>query len=440
MIGNLKILVELFAYLYCLAELFGKKLKISIHAVVFIILDIFLLTGIDQYGFPEYLFPLSYMGMFLYGLLYYRESIKLTLVNCFISAVILSILQLLLWPPLYWLFFIRYEQIDMNELLINTGCFVIIILCSYKLRLKRLSDFFIKRNKLITIVCISLLCGFGLSFYKMKADGVILKEMYLQMVYFLLIFLFVIYEWQKSRVDAEKRKTQLEMNKLYYDAYDQLIMVIRERQHDMKSHINAILGMIYTTDNYDELTAKQKEYCGYVMERNEKTRLLLSSGNPLIAGFLYSKIQEAEGKGITVDYQIDMQKTASAIPEYELVEITGILMDNAVEALSNVHESINDEAKNENTDKKMHISIKETEEYVELIVANISDYYDEDMTERFFEQGYSSKGKGHGIGLSKLKRMVHSRKGEIMVSNEMNDGRNYLTFTITIPKEKKQKS
>lgn len=440
MIRNIKNLMELFTYLYCLAALFGKRLKISIHAVVLIIFILFLMTGLDNYGFPEYLNSLVYISLFLYGLLYYKENIKLTLVNCFLTYVVVAILQLLTFLPLYYLFFIKYEQIDMNELMINTGCLAFIILCSQKIKLKRLSDFFIKRDKLITIVSFFILCGFGINFYQMKEDAIIFTEIYIQMVYFILIFLFIIYELHKSRVDVETKKTQLEMNRLYYDAYEQLIMVIRERQHDMKSHINAILGMIYTTDNYDELTAKQKEYCGYVTERNEKTRLLLSSGNPLIAGFLYSKIQEAEGKGIIVDYQIDMQKTASDIPEYELVEITGILMDNAVEALSNANEDANNEAKNGNSDKKLYISMKENEEYVELIAANTSNYYDEDMTARFFEQGYSSKGKGRGIGLTKLKRMVHGRKGEIMVSNEMNDGRNYLTFTITIPKEKRQKS
>lgn len=75
-----------------------------------------------------------------------------------------------------------------------------------------------------------------------------------------------------------------------------------------------------------------------------------------------------------------------------------------------------------------------------MIVANTSDYYEDDMTERFFEADYSSKGKGRGIGLSKLKRIVYARKGEIMVSNELSDGRNYLTFTVTMPKEKRQKA
>lgn len=436
MIWNLKNLIELYTYLYCLAELFGKKFKLSIYAVVLLIFAMFLLVGINAYGFPMYFLSLLYIAMFLYGLLNYGESIKLTLVNCFLAYAVIAALQVLIFLPLYCLFFRKYEQGYMNELLINAGCLLVIMLCSHKVRLMRLSDFFIKRDKLIVGVSILILCGLGINFYQMKEEGVILTEVYIQMVYFILIFLFIIYEWQKSRVEAEKRKAQLEMNQLYYDAYDRLIMLIRERQHDMKSHINAILGMIYTTDNYDELAAKQREYCGYVIEQNEKTRLVLSTGNPLIAGFLYSKVQEAENNNIKVEYQIEINKETSVIPEYELVEMAAIMIDNAIEALNNTSEDVN----NNDTVKGIYISMKETDEYVQVIVANTSDYYEDDITERFFEAGYSSKGKERGLGLSKLRRMVYERNGEIMVSNERRDERNYLTFTITLAKEKRQKS
>ncbi|MDE5598137.1 MAG: GHKL domain-containing protein, partial [Lachnospiraceae bacterium] len=255
-------------------------------------------------------------------------------------------------------------------------------------------------------------------------------EVGIQILYFFFIFLFLIYEWQKTKTDAERKKAQLEMNRLYYDAYDQLIMLVRERQHDMKNHIGAILGMIYATDNYEELAEKQKEYCGYVMEQNEKTKLVLSTGNPLISGFLYSKIQEAERKDIKIEYHIGIPKIETILPEYELIEMMSILTDNAIDALSKTDENEKD------LFKEIRISLKDAEEenYIELSVANTSEYYDEDITEHFFETGYSSKGKGRGIGLSKLKRLVQDKKGDIIVSNELYDGRNYLTFTIRLPK------
>lgn len=436
MIGSLKILMELFAYLYCLAALFGKRFKLSIYAVVFVILDLFLAVCILEYGFPRYISSLGYILMFVYGFLNYGSNIRVTLVNSFLAAIIVAVLQLFLLFPLYHLFFVKYGQGELNESLINIGCLLLLVLFSNKIKLKRLSDFIIKRDKLIVGVSIFIFCGLGISIYQMANEGAISTEVYIQLIYFILILLFTVYEWQKSRVDAEKKKAQLEMNKLYYDAYDQLIMLIRERQHDMKNHINAILSMIHTTENYEELTTKQKEYCAYVMGQNEKTRLVLSVGNPLIVGFLYSKIQEAENKDIKVDYQIAMQKAASVIPEYELVEMIGILMDNAIEALLNGKENGDEE----NYYKKIRLAINETESNIELFVANTSTHFEEDMTEHFFEAGYSNKGKGRGIGLSKLKRMVQDRQGDIMVSNELWEGKNYLNFMIRIMKETRQKS
>ena len=433
-VRDIKNLLELFAYLYCLAELFGKRLRVSIYLTVYVILGMFLVTGISRYGFPEYLISLSYIGMFVYGLLCYKESIKVTLVNCFLAAALVAISQLLMLLPIYYLFFIRYEDGEIGELLINIGCFVLIILCSYKIKLKRVSDFFIKRNKLIVGVTILIFCGFVIKSFQIKEIGIIFGEAYIQVISFFFIFLFILYEWQKTKTDAEKKKAQLEMNRLYYDAYDQLIMLVRERQHDMKNHIGAILGMIYATDNYEELVKKQKAYCGYVMEQNEKTKLVLSTGNPLISGFLYSKIQEAESKGIKIEYHIGVTEIETILPEYELIEMMSILTDNAIDALSRTDEKEND------LFREIRISLKEAEEtenYIELTVANTSQYYDEDITEHFFETGYSSKGKGRGIGLSKLKRLVQDKKGDIIVSNELHDGRNYLTFTVRLPKNGK---
>ena len=425
LVSNLKIVAELFLYIYCLAKLFGRKLKIGIHAVVFIILNLFIMAGINDFGFPEYFSSLGYIAMFLYSFLYYEKSIKETLVNCFLALAIMAILQLLLYLPLHYLFFGGYKNADFNGLFANIVGILLVMLCSKKIKLKRLSDFCLQRNKMIMVVAILIFGGLGINFYQIVEKRIIMSETYFQMVYFVLIFLFVIYEWQKTRMDAEKKKTQLEMNKLYYDAYDQLILLVRERQHDMKNHINAILSLIYTTEKYEELIEKQKEYCGYVIEQNEKTKLVLSSGNPLIAGFVYSKIREAESSHIIFDYRIGLRKE-TAIPEYELVDIAGILLDNAIEALHGTDE--------ENFERKIYFSIGETEESIDLLCANTSPRYEEDLTDHFFESGYSSKGQNRGIGLAKLERLVQNRNGTITVYNEDRQNANYLTFEIKLPK------
>ncbi len=436
MIENITHIVELFAYLYCMSEVFCKKLKINIYVVALSIIDMFLLSLINDYNFSKDFILILYVCVFIYALLYFGDGIKKALINYCLTTVIAIAIQLIVFIPLYFIYYKKYEAGSINELLINVVCFMVIVFCSYIINFKRISDFFVKRNRLVIGISVLILIGIGVNFYKMKYARDIAMESYIQLIFAFLIFAFIIYEWQKSRTDVEKKKTQLEINSLYYDAYDQLIMLVRERQHDTKNHINTILSMIYTTEDHDELVAKQTEYCQHVIDITDKTKLVLSVPNPLIAGFLYSKIQEAERMGIEFEYHVDIPKTTVVIPEYELVEMAGILIDNAVEALCN--------GENKNVDvktdiSKIYISLKESEENLELTVANTSDYFEDDVTEYFFEAGYSSKGKGRGIGLYKLKRMVSEKTGDIIVSNEKYDNINFLQFSIMIPAKKHNK-
>lgn len=125
LINNLTVVTELFLYIYCLAKLFGEKLKIGIHATIFVIVDLFLIAGIDNFDFPPYLQSLGYIAMFLYGLLYYKESVKRTIVNCFLAALIVALFPLLLYLPLYWVFYAKYksEYVNFYGLLVNLGAF-----------------------------------------------------------------------------------------------------------------------------------------------------------------------------------------------------------------------------------------------------------------------------------------------------------------------------
>lgn len=422
---NLLNIIELFTYLYCLAKFFGRKFKISIHAVVLILLSLFLLTGINNYGTPAYLRSLIYVGMFLYGLLYYGENVKITLVNCFLSVILIIILQFLS----YLLFVLTFKFDNNNARLFQLpaimSCFLIIVLLNKWIPLNRISEIFLKRNKLLIWILIFVLFILGINLYQIEQARGMVGENYIQIIYFLSFTIFLIYEWQKSRADVEKQKLQLEMNKLYYGAYDQLLMLVRERQHDIKNHISAIMSMVYTTRDYDTLVAKQKEYCDYVLEQSEQTKLLLSTENPLIIGFVYSKQAEAKTKEIEIEQHIKIPSKELFLPEYELVDMIGILVDNAIEALLN----------SPVLERKIYLALSENEDSIILTVANVSKQYDEDITVHFFESGYSSKGKDRGIGLAKLKRLVEKWNGTITVSNELFKGINYLTFEIYIPRK-----
>lgn len=241
-----------------------------------------------------------------------------------------------------------------------------------------------------------------------------------------LTFLFLaLVERLKSRIGAEKRARQAKLGNLYYEAYDELLTLVRERQHDMNNHINAILGMIYTIDNYEDLVKSQQEYLCEVTEKNREARLLLAIEDPLIVGFIYRKIQQAEKYGIRVEHRINVKDGETGIPDYELIEILGILFDNAIEALAGSGQE----------DKLIRLEICCENIRLCISVSNTSRVFAADEIEQFFREDFSSKGKGRGIGLKKLKKTVLGLKGEIMVSNNRVGNVNFLEFTVFLPRD-----
>lgn len=422
MIRNLNQLVELVSILWCMANLFGKKMRFSIYGIIFIIINMIIFEGMNTGIFQKYYFLFAYFSVFLYGLFYYRKNIKVSLLNWFLTIVFISILQMVFYLPVYFSFVVRNGVNGFSDLLINIGSLIFIILSGKKVKWKEFSDFLLRRNLLLISIFIFIFVCLGKETYQLKGIGPVLAKEYIQVLSFLLLFFLVINEWKKAKVDAERKKVQIEVNKLYYAAYDELIVLIRERQHDLKNHINAIYGMIYTTDNYDDLVRMQEEYCQYILDKNEETKLLLSAGNPLIAGFMYSKIKEAEKQGIQVKYKIEIEKTEMKVPEYEMVEMLGILFDNAIEALE-VQE----------VEKIIHVNIICINGRLDISVANRSEEFSYSKIEEFFHWNFSTKGAGHGIGLTKLKKMVQENAGEIVVSNEEYENINFLQFLIHLP-------
>ena len=273
----------------------------------------------------------------------------------------------------------------------------------------------------IGISIIQTLCYFAVSFVDIKWSLTVeQKEMSVSILYFAIILAFsatffvlflvlMIWEWQKMRTESEKRKTQLQLNGIYYEAYEGLIQSIRERQHDFKNHLNAIEGMIYSINDYDELVEEQKKYMHSIMGDVETTRLLTLVENPSIAGFLNYKVSRAQEMGITIKYHCVLQKREMKLPEFKLIEMMGILFDNATEELSS------DKIENKVLelelvveDDKMRFSV--TNSYDKTKVLDIS---------KIFGKGYSSKGNGRGIGLSKLKHMINDADGEVTASQEI---------------------
>ena len=409
MVRDIIRLMEILSFLYMTAAVYNAKMKYNIYTVVLVMLELFILLGINNYGFSSYLLVFSYLLMFIYCLINYEASLKETIVNGVLVVIGISTVQMLCYFAVSFVDTKLSLTVEQRELVVSILYFMIVFVFSRKMHLPEISAFFIKRNALLYTVGGFILVILGSQLWGIKKENFIDGEYILSATFFVLFLMLLIWEWQKTRSESEKRKVQLELNRIYYEAYEGLIQSIRERQHDFKNHLNALKGMIYSIDNYDELVLEQKKYLQSIMGELEPARLLTLVENPLIAGFLNYKVSKAQEMGITTRYHCVLQKRDMGIPEFKLIEMMGILLDNAIEELS--RESI--------IDRVLVVELMAEDNIMKFSVSNSYENNNDLDVSKIFENGYSSKGNGRGIGLSKLKHMMKDNNGEIAVSQEV---------------------
>mgnify|MGYP000826161843 FL=1 len=332
MVRNLVPLLEILACLYCIAGTYGKKVRCNIYVVVFVIAEMLLLIGINDHGIPTYLISLSYVLIFIYCLVDYNASVIQAIINLVISVVLLGIFQLVGYFVLITIF--RKHDLTNNNWEVAIMAFSLVI--SYflvpKMHLNSLSEF-LRKNKFIAQVVLGfVIIVYASRMWKIKVTSNLSGQDFIFTIYFVILVILLVIEWQKSKQDVEKGKRQLEKSEQYYGAYEKLIKSVREKQHDYKNHINTIRGMIYTSSDYTELKKQEEKYMGDILEENSGVSLATMVENLIIAGFLSVKLKEAEQERITVKYQCILDKRHLKIPEYEIVEMLGILIDNAYEA------------------------------------------------------------------------------------------------------------
>lgn len=165
----------------------------------------------------------------------------------------------------------------------------------------------------------------------------------------------------------------------------------------------------------------QEEYCNRIREENKYNHLLLI-GNKLLVGFLYEKFQEIEEEGINLEYKIATNLENLRIPIYRLIEIIGILIDNAVEALKEV------------ANKNVVIEIGENEKEYYFLIRNRCNYVSYSQMSEWFEFEYSSKAEGRGIGLYHAKTLCEELNCDIVCENINIRNENWIKFTVLIQK------
>lgn len=289
----------------------------------------------------------------------------------------------------------------------------------FKLPLYKFREYLITSQYIFKIVVINSFVFLTalVSFYNFNTE-ILLKNIVFVLVC-LLIILFI--NFITLIVQREKliQKRRLDTIENYVPVIDDLIDEVRSKQHEFDNKMLAVYSILHTSKDLEEAREKLNTYSDS-MKIDEGIKKLMSIDNKVIAGFIYSKFKLAKLKKITLNVAINAKLNNIPIEEYEIIEVLGILIDNAIEA--SFYKEV------------IYLEINKNDDNLEILVRNAYEYISNTQFSKMFELGYSTKSKNsRGYGLYNVKNIVQGNKGNILFYNSTINNLNYLTIGISIP-------
>lgn len=416
---NLQVITEFALIIYSLNLMKNRKIKLSLYILIPFVVDLLITNLINFYNYPNIFIVFPYCAIFYYIIKEFRVSFFEAIRMFLLMVIVVCLLQMIMHYPSKLLTY-QIESKGITGICTNLTSIGILMLLNKTLKLGK--EFYYgaiheyKIGPSLLICCIALF--YAIYCYR---TGFYINDIICVIIICLLIAVFsILWQWQKEKFDTKEKLLKQEMLETYNTAFYDMITEMRMRQHNFNNQLNAILGLHKTTSSFEELIAKQREYCDVVLKENKYYKILGSSDNPILAGFLYQKFLEADRKDIQVAYEISLERIANKEDVYELVEMIGILMDNAMESAEQQEDDCKTIAITFITeDKGLHFSIR-----------NRSDMIKNQEIERMFQAGYSTKGTGRGLGLPKVKETLLKRGSDICVENIIVDNETWLQFSF----------
>ena len=213
-------------------------------------------------------------------------------------------------------------------------------------------------------------------------------------VIFIMMFLHLIraniYQEQKTQMQTE----MLGQQEMYIQELESIQSSMRSFRHDYKN----MMSSLYLQSREGNMEEVEKNIHGLIDEFDEnidrKMNLTVQMATIRISevkSLLYKKITEIQKKGIDFRMEVMYPVEETGMKPLDLSRVLGILLDNAVEAVEQVHGDIS-------------LVISAQADGVHIILDNMVDQ-DVDIP-KIYEDGYSTKGSGRGTGLYSLREIT----------------------------------
>ncbi|MCR4715715.1 MAG: GHKL domain-containing protein [Lachnospiraceae bacterium] len=222
-------------------------------------------------------------------------------------------------------------------------------------------------------------------------------------VSFTFLFLLILEE------QSERRKNEsLHYYETYLPIVEEMIKNVQITQHSMKNQIMSIKGLVSTDASETDVKNTLQNLTNNPSYSVSIDYTFLYLDNKLLAGLLCQKMTYAKNHGKMLHYKIRQYSFSSALNDFDLIDVVGILIDNAIE---------------HSTDEDIYITIGQPEN------SDISDFYieienaDPKATPEYIKQmfkkdhTFKKERRGHGYRMHILKNKINKNNGSITIEN-----------------------
>lgn len=419
MLDRITWVLEILSIICCVHCIYRKKIKFDINAVVLVISILTVLECIKYFQWSSLFSLINFVFIYVYCKRIFKKSWKKTFLNMILHIIVLTTVEFI--SALLVGIFIT-ENIGIRNVWI---ALLVLIICRWILpgwfpdgiSMELLKG---KKNvkRLLGFVILAILFLLIQSKFASKINVVL----FTLVVPTIFLIVWLLSKWNSLQISVDNMKKEIQVRETMKDNYDDLLENVRMRQHEFKNHLAAILATHYTYKTYEKLVQAQDEYCNKIKQENRHNNLL-NIGDKVLTGFLYGKIQEIEAEEIDIEYEICARVENYEMPIYHLIEILGVLFDNAAESV-----------KERTDDRVIKFEIKEEDKKFLFIVSNRTAYITYDEIEKLFEKGISSKGSERGLGLYYVKLLCQEWNSDICCQCLDIEQKNWIEFGVRICK------
>lgn len=418
MIERVYLVFEVLAILLGLWALHGWKKRPTIVTLVYICVELIVMASIDIGWLPTFFSYILYMGIIILCVFEFGDKVYDACIYFALNIGLISIVQLIC-ALFFCLLFQTLHTNTRITLLINIATCCILLLTYFILNLHKYVEIILKHSIISKIILLIVGILFVVMLGISRKNFQIYWKDAVQLAVFGVLIFAVIFQWQKEKWENKQKEEELKAYQKYNLVYKDLISDVRKRQHDFNNHIQAIFSMNLLAQSMEELVEKQNEYCSQIVANNTTNKLLRQDVSSVFAGFLYTKINQAEQSGITVKYRININNIEEHMSFCDLVEIIGNLFDNAIEAACVLKEN-----------KLIDFFINQREGEVEIVMSNPFIRDGLGQVEDILQEGVSTKGEGRGLGMSNVTSAVEKYHGKILIKSNKRGNVDFIVFRI----------